>query len=1245
MSDTERSASAAAIVSDAGSAGGADAEPVPDPGTPGSGDSIDTNMVPPYERNTDMTDEELKQARSSRSCSVVTGLSQAMADFDPFRNHQLDLRKGLHQVAREGDSEAMRLLLDSLLNQPQRLQRRLNQLDSERLSPLHYAARYNRLETVRLLIKYGARTNIRGEDGLTPLHYAARYRRQLPVAQAPVEERFSTATVTPPTPPPEQEETVIDVLVDNGADVNAKDVYGLTSLHYAAMRGNDQAAQQLLQCSNVNPEAKDNQQMTPLHMAATYGYPTVTALLLKLDVPLRCVDEEQQTPLHSAAKGGHCRIVSMLIMAARERSGATVVKQMLADRDQRQNSALHLAVESGSLSTVELLVETGAADVNVVNDTGDSPLHGAVVGGQLDIVKMLVRHHAAINMQNFQHQTPLHRAAMYNHIDIIEYLLSRRANIERLDTDNFTPLLLAASAGHARAVETLLRHGADISATDKYDMTAISWCAKENNVGALEVLLRHCQAPALVDFSDKYDNSPLHLACREGYLAIARALLDAGSRIDNKNEDEQTPLHVAAKYGRTAVVKELLHRDNLIITDQDEQQNTALHVAALEGHQLVVEALIEAGAAVVARNVHLWTPLDCASAKGWKNTVKILLANDSPVDPVDKSKTTPLHLAAREGHRSVVKVLLEAGALLSARDGNGKGALELAILNGHRDVVSTILQSDQWRDALNNVTQSARNVRVTPIRLLIKKYPDLAEEVFNMCTKTNGLELNDKNLAVTFDFEFVDDTYSSVQPPEDDTELNVRDDTSNGAGDALYHYSCYADDGTVKDSAHPYTMDSTVRKNNHPLMIMVRAKRVALLGHPLCLTLLHFKWHRLARYLYYVNLLLYITFLTFLTGYLISTPPPNAYTDKIATAADAMSDSSVSEALPNKTFVACPEIRAWLHEEQNLFASVGRYVITVLACLQLLKELGQVFQARLHYFGWNNTLEWTCYVCALLLVWDFDDCSRDTGVRQLWQWNVGAAAVFLGWMNLLLFIRKFPVFGIYVVMFTDVLSTFSKFSVVFFLFITAFAISFFVLLQNQAEFSSVGKSLLKTAVMMIGEFDYSNIFFDDSQTVPFPEVTYTLFVAFLILMSIIIMNLLVGLAVDDIKAVQEQASLKRLAMTVQLVLDVESILPDFILRKLTVRTMTIYPNQRKKNFIAKLWRGDFAMKEVAEKMMADAEKVGADLAQETTLHQLQSLKTEVRLLADQLQTIRAMTEALIRKNDIDWEAEDRYQFN
>ena len=88
----------------------------------------------------------------------------------------------------------------------------------------------------------------------TPL-LSNRYRRQLPAAATPPEAE-EAAEVTPPTPPPEHEESVIDVLVANGADVNAKDVYGLTSLHYAAMRGNDQAAQQLLQCPNVNPEVR-----------------------------------------------------------------------------------------------------------------------------------------------------------------------------------------------------------------------------------------------------------------------------------------------------------------------------------------------------------------------------------------------------------------------------------------------------------------------------------------------------------------------------------------------------------------------------------------------------------------------------------------------------------------------------------------------------------------------------------------------------------------------------------------------------------------------------------------------------------------------------------------------------------------------------------------------------------------------------------------------------------------------------
>ena len=63
----------------------------------------------------------------------------------------------------------------------------------------------------------------------------------------------------------------------------------------------------------------------------------------------------------------------------------------------------------------------------------------------------------------------------------------------------------------------------------------------------------------------------------------------------------------------------------------------------------------------------------------------------------------------------------------------------------------------------------------------------------------------------------------------------------------------------------------------------------------------------------------------------------------------------------------------------------------------------------------------------------------------------------------------------------------------------------------QVAFSSVPKALIKTSVMMIGEFEFDSIFNDSANNkVPYPAVSYILFVCFLIIMSILLMNLLVS---------------------------------------------------------------------------------------------------------------------------------------
>ena len=83
----------------------------------------------------------------------------------------------------------------------------------------------------------------------------------------------------------------------------------------------------------------------------------------------------------------------------------------------------------------------------------------------------------------------------------------------------------------------------------------------------------------------------------------------------------------------------------------------------------------------------------------------------------------------------------------------------------------------------------------------------------------------------------------------------------------------------------------------------------------------------------------------------------------------------------------------------------------------------------------------------------------------------------------------------------------------------------------QAVFEKPWDALLKSLIMMSGEYDYGAIFFDNGK-VPFPFVTYSMFVLFFLLLSILALNLLVGLTVDDIQTFLDAADLKNLSLKV-----------------------------------------------------------------------------------------------------------------
>lgn len=247
---------------------------------------------------------------------------------------------------------------------------------------------------------------------------------------------------------------------------------------------------------------------------------------------------------------------------------------------------------------------------------------------------------------------------------------------------------------------------------------------------------------------------------------------------------------------------------------------------------------------------------------------------------------------------------------------------------------------------------------------------------------------------------------------------------------------------------------------------MVEKNREQLLDHPLVHSLLNYKWTLYARYVYYINFLFYLLFVASLTTYVFVTFAPYRF----GITHDQMKESTC--------FDLCSFVKENRTEELASLQKhittihVFQWIVIVLAAIQIVKELFQVVSERLDYINLENAVELSAFILAIIFAVDFNPCSREIGYRCVVQWEVGALGVFLAWFALVLFIQKFPRFGIFVVMLTDILRTFSRFFLVFFLFIIGFALAFHMLLQNHNPFQHFGNSLLKTCVMMIGEFEY-----------------------------------------------------------------------------------------------------------------------------------------------------------------------------
>ena len=108
-------------------------------------------------------------------------------------------------------------------------------------------------------------------------------------------------------------QTVKALLKGNPNLVFDKDIYDTTPLHWAAQKGHKEVAELLL-ANGADVNARNKYGDTPLHFAASAGSKDVVELLLAHGAEVNVVDRPpiSETPLQSAASRGHQDIVELL---------------------------------------------------------------------------------------------------------------------------------------------------------------------------------------------------------------------------------------------------------------------------------------------------------------------------------------------------------------------------------------------------------------------------------------------------------------------------------------------------------------------------------------------------------------------------------------------------------------------------------------------------------------------------------------------------------------------------------------------------------------------------------------------------------------------------------------------------------------------------------------------------------------------------------------------------------------------
>lgn len=681
--------------------------------------------------------------------------------------------------------------------------------------------------------------------------------------------------------------------------------------------------------------------------------------------------------------------------------------------------------------------------------------------------------------------------------DLFEGLVQLGASLIYYEPNQgLSALHLAAFSGCIPGTQYLIAKNCDSNALYKC-YTPLHCAAFGDSPDTAMILLNNgARVTTLTNSTNNCNESVLHCAVRANAIGCIRLFTAEGADVGQVEYCGMSPIHLAADLGHSQCLKILLDvkgaNPNALTK---ERELTALHLAADSGYVECIEVLLEKNANANARNHRGQTPLHAAARAQAYDCVELLLRKGN-ADPNigDTDSRTALHAAVGKAARSydIIEILVSWGADVNAKDQYGYSPLHIAALNELSQCVEILIYHGA------DVTAKSK-LGVTALGIITRKTPA------SLAMITHKLDS-----AITMHHH----------PESSNREVELR-----------------LDFRSILQHCHPREISF--------LNTFVDEGQKEILQHPLCSAFLYLKWEKIRKY-YIARMFFSFIFVLCLSLYVLTALAHNCYNH----------GKNMNDTQPQNVIELCEKKSMMGHMLRNnpFVIEMQWFVLVGITCCEIIRKLYGLAgypTVRQYLSHRENIIEWSVIVSVFVISFIY------TGRTYTWQNHVGAFAVLFGWANLMLMVGQLPIFGSYVAMYTRVQGEFAKLLFAYSCLLIGFTISFCVIFPDSSTFANPFIGLITVLVMMTGELNLDLLVDDDPEDPPFlleisAQVTYILFLLFI---TVILMNLLVGIAVHDIQGLQKTAGLSKLVRQTKLISYMElalfnGYLPQYLLNLL-----------------------------------------------------------------------------------------------